>query len=82
MELLNYNENLTLKDVMADIQFVSSSTSSSGVHNVSNNEVSTKISSNNTIIPAYDIAVEITNENNFGYAGDKLFNNSPEKSNK
>ena len=61
---LPYNENLTLKDVMADVQFISSSTSESNFHNISNNAVSTNISNNNFIIPAYDIAVEITNENN------------------
>lgn len=63
---LPYNDNLTLKDVMAGVQFVTSSSSESNVHNVSNNEVATKISSDNVIIPAYDIAVEISNENNLG----------------
>ena len=80
---LPYNEKLTLKDVMADIQFISSSTSDSNIHSISNNQVSTKISCNNIIIPAYDIAVEITNKNNFDYMGNQLFNNySPEESDK
>lgn len=52
-----YNEKLTLKDVMADIQFIKSSDSKSNIHNVST------ISSDNVLIPAYDIAVEITNKN-------------------
>lgn len=53
-----YNENLTLKDIMAGLQFVVSSNTDSGsnTHNVN------VISSNNDIIPAYDVAVEITNE--------------------
>lgn len=50
-----YNEKLTLKDVMTDMEFIKSSNSEQNVRNVNT------ISSNNTLIPAYDVAVEITN---------------------
>lgn len=67
-----YNENLTLKDVMADIQFIESSPPSfssqeSNVHNIA------QITSDNVIIPAYDIAVEITNDNK--YLNNQTLNN-------
>lgn len=52
-----FNENLTLKDLMTDLQFIKSADSEENVHNVS------MISNNKVLIPAYDIAVEITNDN-------------------
>lgn len=80
---LPYNANLTLKDVMADVQFIASS--SSNVNNEKNNEDNLQnvamVTSDNVVIPAYDIAVEITNENNYDYSdkqnrnNDKLVNN-------
>lgn len=54
-----YNDKLTLKDVMAGIHFIASKPSETNIHDIST------ISSNNTLIPAYDIAVEITNESNY-----------------
>lgn len=54
-----YTDTLTLKNVMADIQFIASSNADPNIHDVAN-----KITSNNVIIPASDVAVEITNDNN------------------
>lgn len=59
-----YKENLTLKDVLADVQFIQSS-STVNVNNKNKNESNMKnvanIASNNEILPASDIAVEIIN---------------------
>lgn len=63
-----YTENLTLSDVMTDLQFMVSSTPDSNIHNVSSinksantQSVAMTTSNNNVVIPAYDVAVEITN---------------------
>lgn len=59
-----YKEGLTLKDVLADTQFIQSS-SNVEINNKNKNESNMKnianIASNNEILPASDIAVEIIN---------------------
>lgn len=70
-----YNDKLTLKDVMADVHFIKASPKSE-TENVNHLQNIAMISSDNEIIPASDVVVEITNTNPSLNIDNSYYNNS------